>query len=196
MRFVIFVIAAVQFAAVSTAAAQAVIDIEREKAASPQVPDQGQPQTQQRETTQIPTPGRYTFNRVDNNFVRLDNESGQVAYCSPRAEGWTCQAVADRPALETEIASLQRQVALLKKLDTDVGQLKDEISSLKKEIAGLKKTATSRPPAESPQSRSPDVSVRLPTHEDIIRARDYLEETWRRLVEIMVGVQKDIMRRS
>ena len=67
---------------------------------------------------------RYSFNRVDNGFLRLDNESGQVAYCNPRAVGWACQAAAiDRAALETEIASLQKQVASLKKLDTEIAQL-------------------------------------------------------------------------
>jgi hypothetical protein len=194
MRFVIFVIAAVQFAAVPAATAQAVIDVEREKASSPQPKDQGQPQNQPRESMPLPTAGRYSFNRVDDGFARLDNETGQVAYCSQRAEGWTCQPVADRPAMETEIASLQKQVALLKKLEMDVGQLRDEISSLKKDIAALKEPP--RAPAEPAQSKGPDVSVKLPTRQDIMRARDYLEETWRRLVEIIVGVQKDIMRRS
>lgn len=196
MRFLIFVAVATHVAAVSAATAQGVIDVEGQKTSSSQRQDQGQAQSQQKENNRIPTPSRYSFNRVDNGFVRLDNESGQVAYCSPRADEWTCQALADRPALETEISSLQKQVALLKKLDFEIGQLKDEISSLKKEIAGLKEPPAPRARAGSAQSNGPDVLVKLPNHQDIIRAREYLEETWRRLVEMIVSVQKDIMRRS
>ena len=60
-------------------------------------------------------PSRYTFNRVDDGFLRLDNQSGQVAFCSPHSVGWACQAVPeDRAALEKEIARLQDEVASLK----------------------------------------------------------------------------------
>jgi hypothetical protein len=196
MRLTIVVFAAIQFAVVPLATAQTVIDVEGQKASSPQLQDQGQVQTQQNESSQLTAPSHYSFIRVNNGFVRIDNESGQVAYCSPLGEGWRCEGVADRSALETEIASLQKQMSLLRKLDMEVGQLRDEISSLKKEIVGLKQPTAARSPADHTRSNGSDVSVKLPTHQDIMRARDYLEETWRRLVEIIVSVQKDIMRRS
>src|ERR1700687_5033424 len=61
-------------------------------------------------------PSRYAFNRVNDGFLRLDNQSGQVAFCSPHAAGWACQAVPeDRAALEKEIERLQDEVASLKK---------------------------------------------------------------------------------
>src|ERR1017187_9654329 len=67
------------------------------------------------EATQPTATGRYTFNRVDDGFLRLDNQSGQIAYCSPHVVGWACQAVPeDRAALEKEIARLQGEVASLK----------------------------------------------------------------------------------
>jgi hypothetical protein len=59
---------------------------------------------------------RYTFNRVDGGYLRLDGRTGQVSICTPRAVGWACQAVADeRPALEAEIARLQAENVALKK---------------------------------------------------------------------------------
>ncbi len=59
--------------------------------------------------------GRFSFNRVDDGFLRLDNQTGQIAYCSPHSVGWACQAVPeDRAALEKEIARLQNEVATLK----------------------------------------------------------------------------------
>jgi cell division protein FtsB len=67
-------------------------------------------------------PNRFAFNRVDDGFLRLDHQTGQVAFCSPHAIGWACQAVLEaRAAQEKEIARLQ-----------------DEVASLKPEIAALR----------------------------------------------------------
>ena len=59
---------------------------------------------------------RYTFNRVDDGYLRLDGRTGQVSFCMRRTVGWTCQAVPDeRTALEAEIARLGAENAALKK---------------------------------------------------------------------------------
>ncbi|MGC2824255.1 MAG: hypothetical protein WA322_08485 [Pseudolabrys sp.] len=212
MRIVMLVFTAILASTRMPALAQTVIDIESQKVASPQVQDQGQPQPQpqpQAQPQQAPAqtqegspPGsssRYSFNRVDNGFLRLDNESGQVAYCNPRAVGWACQAVAiDRAALEAEIASLQKQVALLQKLDVEIVQLQDEVASLKKEIAVLKGPPPPRPPADltPPRDKGDDVTIKLPTDEEFARARDFIEKTWRHLMEMIVTIQKDMMRKG
>src|SRR5262245_30694085 len=57
---------------------------EAEKAA-PQEPAASSPQ--------IAVASRYSFNRVDNRFIRLDGTNGEIAYCSAQASGWICQAV-------------------------------------------------------------------------------------------------------
>ncbi len=203
MRIVMLVLTAILASTRMPALAQTVIDIENQKATSPQVQDQGQPQPQQAAQTQESSPpsssSRYSFNRVDNGFLRLDNESGQVAYCNPRAAGWACQAVAiDHAALETEIASLQKQVASLKKLDAEIVQLQDEVASLKKEIIVLKGPLPPRPPADftPPRDRVDDVTIKLPMDEEYARARDFIKTTWRYLMEMIVTVQKDMMRKG
>jgi cell division protein FtsB len=116
---------------------------------------------------------RYSFNRVSDGFLRLDNVSGQVAHCTPNSVGWACQAVPeDRAALEKEIARLQ-----------------DEVAGLKTEIAGL------RPPADlSSPAEKRDDAARL--REDMERARVALENAWRRLVDMIVTFQKDMMRKG
>ena len=154
------------------------------------------------ETQESPQPlssSRYSFNRVDDGFLRLDNASGEVAYCSARPVGWACEAVAiDRSVLETETASDQKQVALLTKLDSEIARLHDEVASLKREIAALKEPPPPRPPADlsAPLEKGSTSSANLPTQQDMARAREYLEETWRRLVEMIVTIQKDIMRKG
>lgn len=203
MRIVMLVLTAFLASAGTPALAQTVIDIESQKAASPQVQDQGRAQPQQapaqtQESLPPVSSSRYSFNRVDNGFLRLDNENGQVAYCNPLAVGWACQAVAiDHAVLETEIASLQKQVASLKKLDAEIVQLQDEVASLKKEITVLKGPPPPRPPADlTPPRDKGDVTIKLPTDEEFARARDFIEKTWRHLREMIVTMQKDMMRKG
>jgi hypothetical protein len=204
MRIVMLVLTAILASTRMPALAQTVIDIENQKAASPQLQDQGQAQPQQgpaqtQESSPPASSSRYSFNRVDNGFLRLDNESGQVAYCNPRAVGWACQAVAiDHAALEAEIASLQKQVASLKKLDAEIVQLQDAVASLKKEIAVLQGPPPPRPPADltPPRDKGDDVTIKLPTDEEFARARDFMEKTWHHLMEMIVTVQKDMMRKG
>lgn len=145
--------------------------------------------TQNTENTKVDAqpirPNRYTFNRIDNGFLRLDNNSGQIAFCSPHSVGWACEAVPeDRAALEKEIARLQ-----------------DEVASLKTAIAALRAPP---PPPVPPETVPPtpragkdgDAQIKLPTQEDIDRARAFIEDTWRRLMEMIVNIQKDMMRRG
>jgi hypothetical protein len=125
-------------------------------------------------------PSRYSFNRVDDGFLRLDNQTGQIASCSPHAVGWACQAVPeDRAALEKEIARLQGEVA-----------------SLKSEIAALREPPPPRPPAEltPPTTDKSEDATKL--REDLERARAAFEHVWRRLVEMIINFQKDMMRKG
>ena len=123
---------------------------------------------------------RWSFKRVDDGFVRLDNRTGHIAHCTPRTAGWACQAVPeDRAALEKQIARLQ-----------------DEVAVLKKEIEALR----AAPPPPPPPEKEPGVSLRMPTQAEIARARDYLAETftetWRRLVQMISHFQQDVLRKG
>jgi len=138
-------------------------------------------------------PGRFSFNRVDDGFLRLDRQTGQIAYCSPHAVGWACQTVPeDRAALEKEIARLQ-----------------EEVASLKAQVAALQEPPPPRPPAEltPPRANPPPPAAQTPPmadkdqdtkklREDLERARLAFENAWRRLVDMIVNLQKDMMRRG
>ena len=125
-------------------------------------------------------PSRFAFNRVDGGFLRLDNQTGQISFCGPRAIGWACQAVPeDRAALENEIARLQAEVA-----------------SLKAQVASLRETPPPRPPADltpPPPDKSEDQAK---LRDDLAHARAAFENAWRRLVEIIVQLQKDMLRKG
>ena len=65
---------------------------------------------------------RFTCNRVDDGFLRLDMRSGQVSLCRRGADGWSCDIVPDdRGAVDNEIARLRSENAVLKKALLDRG---------------------------------------------------------------------------
>ncbi len=122
---------------------------------------------------------RYSFSKVDDGFLRLDNQTGQVAHCGPASVGWACQAVAeDRAALEKEIARLQ-----------------DEVAALKQEVATLRAPpAPPRPPADLSPPDNRDDAIKL--REDMARARVALKNAWNSLVDMIMAFQKDMMRKG
>ena len=127
--------------------------------------------------------GRYSFAPVDEGFLRLDHKSGEVALCRSQSGSWSCAAVPDNTA------------APQKELD----DLREQVDALKKEIASLRE-ATSPPPPRPPGDLTPKTDgnggMKLPSKEDLARARVFIEDTWRRLVEMIENLQKDMIRKK
>jgi hypothetical protein len=122
---------------------------------------------------------RYSFSRVDDGYLRLDGRTGQVSICAPRQVGWICQAVADeRAALEAEIARLQAESAALKK----------ELMAHNLPLPGAV-----RPEPPSTKSDKPaEPRLELPSDADLNKVMSFVEKVWRRLVEMIVTLQKDM----
>ena len=121
---------------------------------------------------------RYTFHRVQDAFLRLDARTGQVSHCGWTIDGWFCRVVPDeRMALETEIDRLQTgNIALKKELLARGLPLPD----------GIK--------ADPPVSR--DHEVKLPGGAELDRTAGFMEKVWRRMVAMMVNLQRDLLRKS
>jgi hypothetical protein len=128
------------------------------------------------DTARADSAPRYSFNRVSDGFLRLDNVTGNVAYCAPTSAGWACQAVPeDRVALEKEIARLQ-----------------DEVADLKQQVAVFREPTPPRPPADlTPPGKEPDTAQ---LRADIARAKAVIKDAWERLVDMINGIQKDMLR--
>ncbi len=139
-------------------------------------------------------PSRFSFARVKEGFLRLDSQTGQTAFCAARAAGWACEAVPEeRAALEKEIARLQ-----------------DEVTGLKREVAALREPPrppadlAPRPPApkdgekhgEKDGDKSGDLTIKLPTQEDIDRATAALQRAWDRVVDMIGNLTKDLTRKA
>lgn len=120
--------------------------------------------------------GRFTYNQVEDGYVRLDMRTGQVSLCSRRATGWSCQAAPDdRTAFESEIARLQSENATLKKALLD---------------RGLPLPGGIRAPAAT--ARAPEAEIKPPSGADVDRVMSFVERVWRRLIEMMANIQRDL----
>jgi hypothetical protein len=123
--------------------------------------------------------GRFTFHRTEDGYLRLDGRSGQVSLCLRRSSGWQCQAVPDeRAALETEISRLQ----------ADNANLKKELLSRNLPLpSGIR----AEPP---PPPRSGEQRIQLPSDAELNQIMGFMEKVWKRIVEMIVTTQKDMMK--
>ena len=123
---------------------------------------------------------RYIFNRVDDGYLRLDGRTGQVSLCVRRTVGWACQAVPDeRTALEAEIARLGAENAALKK----------DLLARNLPLPGMVKP-------DAPAANSEEPRLQLPNDAELNKMMGFLEKVWRRFVDMIAALQKDILHKS
>lgn len=132
--------------------------------------------------------GRYSFHRSGDSFIRLDSRTGQVSQCGWSGAGWACKMVPDeRAALESEIVRLQRDNAELKK------------SLLAHGIGVTGPAIAEAPPAKPvPPAEVPDPNAKgpkLPGDAELDRAFAFMKNVWRRLVDLMADLQRDIQKK-
>jgi len=123
---------------------------------------------------------RYTFNRVDEGYLRLDGRTGQVSICAQRPAGWACQAVPDeRAALEAEIARLQAENAAVKK----------ELIARDLPLPGTVKP-------DAPAANPDEPRLQLPNDADLNKVMNFVEKVWRRLLDMIATVHKDVLKKQ
>jgi hypothetical protein len=122
---------------------------------------------------------RYTFNRIDDGYLRLDGRTGQVSHCVRQSVGWACRALPDdRAALEAEIARLQGENVALKK----------ELIARNLPLPGAVKPDGA--------GKSDEPRLQLPNDSDLNKMMSFLEKVWRRLVEMVGTLQKDLLKKT
>jgi hypothetical protein len=132
--------------------------------------------------------GRYTLSPVTDGVIRLDTRSGAVSTCSNSGTGWACYAVPDERAA----------------LDAEIGRLQADNEKLKAQLAAREPVVTDKidePLPKTDQMKKPEpkvaegerkIEIPLPSDRDMDRMMSFLEQAWRRLVEMANRMQKDV----
>lgn len=136
---------------------------------------------------------RFTFHRADEGYLRLDGRTGQVSMCHRPTSGWQCRLVPDeRAALEGEIARLQEDNAALKK----------ELLSRSLPLPnGLHQDSPGSPapqssaPKSSPSPKANGQRPPFPDDDELNRVMVAIEKVWRRMVEMILSMQRDLQKR-
>jgi hypothetical protein len=132
--------------------------------------------------------GRYALSPVADGVIRLDTRTGAVSTCSNSGAGWACYTVPDeRAALDAEIGRLQAENE----------KLKTELATRDPVVTG--KTDEALPKTDSLKKAEPKaaegerrIEIPLPSDRDMDRVMSFLEQAWRRLVEMANRMQKDV----
>jgi len=146
---------------------------------------------------------RFVFHRSGGGFLRLDLVTGAVASCSQNAADWTCVPARDeRAALDREIVRLQRDNAALKNalLERGVPLPND----MKADAPTVPAETIPRPPQTVPPTASappPSAKPGEPDHAsrddaEVERIMTMMEKVWRRLVEMMMNIQRDLQKKG
>jgi hypothetical protein len=131
--------------------------------------------------------GRYALSPVTDGVIRLDTRSGVVSTCSDNGHGWACYAAPDeRAALDAEIGRLQ----------ADNEKLKAQLAAREPTVSGkidepLPKSDSLKPEPKAAEGER-KIEIPLPSDRDMDRVVSFLEQAWRRLVDMANRMQKDV----
>jgi hypothetical protein len=132
--------------------------------------------------------GRYALSPIADGVIRLDTRTGAVSTCTNTGTGWACYSVPDERAA----------------LDEEIGRLQADNEKLKAELAAREPTVTGKidePLPKTDQLKKPEprvaegerkIEIPLPSDRDMDRVMSFLEQAWRRLVEMANRMQKDV----
>jgi predicted nucleic acid-binding Zn-ribbon protein len=123
--------------------------------------------------------------------IRSSNEVLAVELAAMRREitANTAQVAAQKQveAQRTEITKLQNEN---KQLNEQIAALRDETAAMQKRIAELEPP---RPPAPVPAPKSSELKVpQMPSKDDLAQARAAIVEAWRRVVEMLNDLKRDL----
>jgi hypothetical protein len=132
--------------------------------------------------------GRYALSPVADGVLRLDTRTGATSICSDKGTGWACYAMPDeRAAFDEEIGRLQK----------DNEALKAQLAEREPTVTGkidepLPKTDSLKKPEPRVADGERRIEIPLPSDRDMDRVMTFVEQAWRRLVEMANRMQKDV----
>jgi hypothetical protein len=140
--------------------------------------------------------GRYTLSPIEGGVIRLDTRTGAVSTCTNSNAGWACYTVPDeRAALDEEIGRLQADNDKLKAQLAAREAAPDKVAPKTDEALPKSDSLKTPEPKIAEGERKieiPKIEIPLPSDRDMDRMMSFLEQAWRRLVDMANRVQKDV----
>jgi hypothetical protein len=144
--------------------------------------------------------GRYTLSPIPDGVIRLDTRTGAVSTCSNNnGAGWACYVVPDeRAAFDEEIGRLQTENEKSKaESRAEVERLTAELASRAPTVEGkIDEALPKSDPLKKAEPKAAEgerkIEIPLPSDRDMDRVMSFLEQAWRRLVEMANRMQKDV----
>lgn len=147
---------------------------------------------------------RYTFRDVEEGYLRLDRQTGEVSLCAPDALGWSCRPLAENHRdYDQEISRLQSEITDLKEA------LREQTAKLSATAAAASPTppaatAPAAPPLAPPPAAAvpnPDgdrtAAIITPQPPPAVESAAVpkpsfaaVAEAWQRLVDMVVSLQR------
>lgn len=127
--------------------------------------------------------GRYALSPVADGVVRLDTRTGAVTTCTDKGNGWACTIIPDeRSAYDAEIGRLLKDNAALK---AELAQRDSPVTG--KSDEALPKQDSLKPKADGERK----LEIPLPSDKDLDRVMSFVENAWRKLIDIASRLQRD-----
>lgn len=154
--------------------------------------------------------GRYTMSTTADGVIRLDTRTGAISTCNNSVgTGWACYTVPDeRAAMDAEIGRLEAEneklrAQLASRDQTVTGKIGE---ALPKDQALPKSDQLKKAEPDAADPKAPDskavgpkaadgsrrIEIPLPSDQDMDRMMTFVEQAWRRLIEMAMRVQKDV----
>jgi hypothetical protein len=127
-----------------------------------------------------PDDNHFSFNRVGDGYLRLDQRNGEISHCNHGTTGWICELVPDdRQAIDAEVAHLRSENVALKK------ELLDHGLSLPNGVDGnVAALGNGDQQATSPRAGR------------VERVKLLVGKMWQRLVDMIVNLKQGLLKQE
>ncbi|MDQ8699817.1 hypothetical protein [Hyphomicrobium sp. LHD-15] len=128
-------------------------------------------------------PGRYTMSPAEGGVIRLDRETGAMAFCTGKDGDWTCKAMP-----ETESALKKR----VEELEGEKRALEAERQLRDAPLGGpAAKAPEGEPPVADAAPPSPPGDLPVPNEKDVDKLFDYVEGMVKKFKERIDRLEKE-----
>ena len=132
--------------------------------------------------------GRYALSPVADGVIRLDTRTGEVSTCTNNGIGWACYAVPDeRAALMRKSAGCRPTMKSSKH-----NWRRASRPSPARSTSRCRRSNSLKKPEPKVADGERKIEIPLPSDRDMDRMMSFLEQAWRRLVDMANRMQKDV----